>query len=137
MRRAKRCKDKVNPAQLAACKILANTQASEDVVCSAHTSFGGAARALGARRAASIMEDGGCSNCGKVPDPHASRQRTIARNAVVIAAARRQALLKNRGRTWPPTPSTPPQAASGQKLKRARTRAATTLGSGATATPTP
>ena len=56
MRRAKRCKDKVNPAQLAACKILANTQASEDVVCSAHTSFGGAARALGARRAASIME---------------------------------------------------------------------------------
>ena len=49
-------------------------------------------------------------------DSHAPhRERTYAPLAVVIAAAPRQALEKNLGRTRLPTPVAPPQAASGRE----------------------
>ena len=103
-------------AELAACKTLASKQASEDVVGGANTPSDGATRGLSARRGASIMDT---VYCGHLPgSARVSPLADISADAVVIAAARRQALLKNRGRTWPPTPSTPPQAASGQEANR-------------------
>ena len=49
-------KTRFNPAELAVSKTLASKQASEDVVGGANTTFGGAPRALSARRGASNLE---------------------------------------------------------------------------------
>ena len=107
-------KDKVNPAELAASKPLASEQASEDVVGGANTTFGGATRALGARRRFQL---GVCFIALICPYRTRLTEPKTAPDAVVLATARRQALLKNRGRTRLPTRSCT-QAASGQEANR-------------------
>ena len=88
-------KTRFNPAELAVSKTLASKQASEDVVGGANTTFGSAPRALGAH--SPILPEV-ILTVAHLPAPHAShRERKNAPDAVVIAAARRQALPKNRG----------------------------------------